>query len=246
MQHISTIGKKLLHHILGLHCISCPDEVTQNQTMCHNCWNDLIFIGKDKCSFCSYPLQREEEDSNICLNCLQEKPHFETVFCNLIYNDKIASIIISFKYADQTYLAKYLAHLITNGLDKKICFQIVCCVPMSSDDVVKRRYNQAALLAQIIYKNIKTETMQFLPDLLLKTRRTKKQNQLTQEQRKTNVKRAFMLNPKYTELSMGPINILLIDDVMTTGSTVNECSWAIKKKWPKANVYIGCCARVLK
>ena len=123
----------------------------------------------------------------------------------MLYDDASKRLILSFKHGDRTHLAKTLAgwmHRAATELWEQTDF--IVPVPLHRWRLYKRRYNQAALLTQTLGKSTQT------------------QGHMNRKERQANVKGAFKINPRCAE-QIKDKNILLIDDVLTTGATLNEC-----------------------
>jgi ComF family protein len=130
------------------------------------------------------------------------------------------------KYQDKTHLAPYLASLLYNvgALFLTDC-NLIIPVPLHKNKLLSRLYNQSALISLYLHKLSK---IPFEPNILIKHKNTKTQTGLTKKQRLSNVKNSFMLNEKFTQIIKDK-NIILVDDVMTTGATINACTKLLLK-----------------
>lgn len=204
------------------------------------CWQQINFASEPCCAKCGVPFEYDLGDGAMCLNCqTKDSAYIRAVFL-FKYNEISKKIIHKFKYYDHTYLAKYLAHLACNHIDQNFpeC-EIIIPVPLHRRRLISRFYNQSALLAKEIAQ---LRHRSFYSTLLAKTKHTAPQASLTRLQRRDNVKRSFCVNQIYCDLVVGK-NILLIDDVMTTGATIEECSKALKEGGAKG-VYVFTLAKV--
>lgn len=211
-------------------CINCNKIINPSSFFCLNCWMSLQFITNPKCQICSYPLEFENLH-DICAKCTKTKPKFDQNISIFRYNHIIKKVIKKLKYQDQQHLAKKLAKILIKNSNLNFQnFDIITCTPTHKKQLFKRKFNPTALLA----KNIchLTKQKNFHPNLLLKAKNTKPQTKLTKKQRQTNLTKAFQINPKLQNLIKGK-SILIIDDVTTTQSTLNELSKTLKKQNPK-------------
>lgn len=157
----------------------------------------------------------------LCGACLNKTPHFKTARAAMLYDDGSRDLILSFKHSDRTHPARTLAswmHRAGEALCKESDYIIP--VPLHSWRLFRRRYNQAALLAQ---KLAEVSRKPFLPNALRRRRATATQGHMNRKERLENVKGAFIVPTHYASL-LTEKTVLLVDDVLTTGATVNECS----------------------
>ncbi len=228
--------KKILAILFPNHCLSCKEIIDDNALFCSICWHKLQFITDPKCRICSYPFEVEllGPSKNLpCANCLKKKPSFDNVITVFYYNEIIKKIITDFKYYDQTFIAKKLAKLMFNKLKSELDnIAFITIVPLHINKLKKRKFNQTALLAKHILKLAKPKKIPLYNDLLFRTKDTKIQARLNEKQRRSNTKNAFVLNKKYQNFVKDKV-ILLIDDVMTTGSTLETCAKVLKKRGAK-------------
>lgn len=177
---------------------------------------------------------------SLCSDCFNKIDLFPNYANNLssaiVYNEKSSQLFLRFKYHDECELAHFFAKLMYNCAPY-FFFEtdIITGVPLHPTRLAFRKYNQATLLARAVLKLLSPKKIFLDPCLLKRTRNTPFQD----KNRDTNVKNAFSC-----DVSLKNKNILLIDDVYASGSTVNECKKALKKTGAN-NIYILTAGRVL-
>lgn len=241
----------IINFIYPPQCYVCKASVLHINSICASCYNNLQEIGTNYCSGCGFSLNNYTVNNNyfinnsnnkLCLSCLHSGKIFNSFWYLYTYNSTIFSIINKFKYKDDTNLHNYLGNLlnlIQNKSNLLSMVDLVVPVPVSFKKLLKRKYNHSALLASYFAK---ANNLQYNALALKKIRHTQDQMKLNGAQRLQNVKGAFAINNKYANIIKNA-NILLIDDVVTTGSTVYECTKVLKKHKAKS-VHILCLARV--
>jgi len=216
----------LINLLFPPQCLNCKARVPDHGTLCLQCWQSVQFISDPMCDACGLPFEYDIGADALCGECLQNHPPYKKARAALTYNEHSSKLITRFKYADQTSLAKiYGDWLASAGKDLLTNTDIIIPVPLHYFRFVHRRYNQSALLAQALAKKT---GIKHLPTALKRERNTKQQTGLTRRQRATNVKNAFSINTRYTAKIKNK-NILLIDDVLTTGATLTQCTKALLK-----------------
>ncbi|MFA5040263.1 MAG: ComF family protein [Bdellovibrionales bacterium] len=221
-------------------CLICDDPVSDTTTLCPACWKKIQFIGTPFCACCGTPFDFPVSEGTLCGACLTEAPHFEAARAAMLYDDASRALILGFKHADRTYAAKALApSMVRAGGDFLERADALLPVPLHRWRLFHRRYNQSALLAQQV--GLLTGKP-VLHDTLRRTRTTVSQGHLKRKERQENVKGAFAVAAKHTHNVKGK-TLVLIDDVLTTGSTVNECARVLLGAGAK-QVYVLTLARV--
>lgn len=215
------------------HCISCEKIISKESLFCSDCWQKLQFISEPKCQICSYPFEVELTISSpLCSKCLMQKPSFDRVITIYRFNQILSKSIGDLKYRDQTFLAKKFARILLPKIKSEIAnCDILCVAPLHIKRLRKRKFNQAALIAREISKE------KFISDLLWRLKDTASQVFLKKNQREKNLKKVFLVNKKYREFVKGK-KIILFDDVMTTGATVENCAKALKKYGAKEVIVV--------
>jgi ComF family protein len=247
MRHkLTTILKNTLNIFFPNHCLYCEKIINREALFCTACWSKLKFITDPKCKICSYPFEIEliGKSANLpCSKCIKDPPHFDKVVTIFRYNEIIKKIISNLKYHDQTFIAKKIAKLLFNKIKPELeNIDYVAIIPLHQNKIKKRKFNQVALISKEIAKH---DPKKYISDLLFRTKETQTQVKLTQQQRQSNIKRAFMVNKKHQDRIMDK-TILLIDDVMTSGATIEACSKALKKRKAKKIIVLTLAKTVLK
>lgn len=222
--------KKLFTNFLNIlypyRCPSCKRIVDSDFVFCLDCWKKLQFIKKPMCNICGDAFQFSIDDKAICAKCLSTKPYYDKALCCFIYNKTISRAILEFKFYHKTFLSKFFAKFLIVTI-KEIINDVdyIIPIPMSLQRLRWRGFNQSLLLVKQIAK---LTNKQIIADLIIKIKHTEAQSKLNHKERKQNLNSAFKTNKKYLEVIKNK-NILIIDDVITTGTTVNNCSKVLKK-----------------
>ncbi|WP_421780056.1 double zinc ribbon domain-containing protein [Kiloniella litopenaei] len=206
-------------------CGNCDCAIWDNAGICPNCWKDLTFISGACCKLCGYPFELSHGDDLVCGECLKSPKKFDQCRAALVYDVFSKDMIIGFKHADKTYLrALFTQWLSLCGQDIINEADFIIPIPLHPRRLLKRRYNQAGLLAQGVAR---LHHKKYTPDLLLRTKNTSSQGQFSMSGRWRNVRNAFVLNSKFKDEIYGK-HIVLIDDVYTTGATLDSCARTLK------------------
>lgn len=228
---------KLINLIFPPKCILCGKVVEEYDTLCHDCWKDIEFIQKPFCSKCSSPLQMEISEDDLCANCLKNPPLYIKSRSAMVYSDETAKIIFKFKFYDKPHIKKFMAKTMVKASQDIIKnVDILIPIPLHKKRLIFRRYNQALILANEIGKLTNKNVVY---NFLVKKKHTIPQAKLKGVERAKNLKDKFCINSKYLKniKNYEALNFAIIDDVMTTGSTVNECVKVLHEVGIK-NVYV--------
>jgi ComF family protein len=214
-------GKNFINLILPPRCAFSGEVVAYPGEISPEAWASLRFIAAPFCGCCGRPFSFEVNGESLCAKCVQDPPEFNASRAPLIYDDYSRSLILKFKHADQMHLVTtFLPWMIRSGEELIRDADILIPVPLHHWRLFKRRYNQAAIIAKALSKAV---NVPWNPFILERSKATVSQGFMTSEQREKNVKNAFRIHPKYMDWIKGK-NVLLIDDVYTTGATVRECA----------------------
>lgn len=241
LSHLKHWGSKGLNLLLPARCLSCGDYASQTNQLCGECWKSLEFITTPFCQRCGHPFVVDQSHL-ICAECLHQPPSFVNGRAAFRYEGLIRDLILKLKHGDATYLAKPLGlWLARSGQELLAKSDIIIPVPLHRWRLFKRRYNQSTLLArELAYSSNRS----LLTNVLIRTRNTASQHGKSRQLREKNVKSVFKVAPRHLTLIKGK-TLLLVDDVWTTGATLNSCIKALKKAGAK-DIYVLTLARVIK
>jgi ComF family protein len=222
---IKKLARKFLGVIFPKTCLIC-NRIINGGNFCLEDWNRIHFLQTTACNICFQPFEFKIDDEMVCGKCLQKPPEYFKALAVFNYDETSKTLITKFKYFDQINLAKYFSELMLKQA-KEILPDIdfIVPIPLHKFRIIIRKYNQSALLAKNIAIFSKKKV---LLDLLVRTKNNKPQANLNQRMRKKNVVGIFKVKEKYYQEIVGK-NILLIDDVITTGATVESCCKVLKK-----------------
>ena len=231
---LKSLLRPVLDFFLPTRCLMCGvftqiPSTTENlsqPSLCSACWQQLSFITEPYCSTCAAPLSFDGEG---CRSCQGKVFEFDSARAALVYNDAAKKLITRFKHSGQTGYARLFAPwmqtLIANHTKQ---YDGIIPVPLHFWRLFKRGYNQAALLAHGISLKQNDDSYMHVPILrnaLKRVRHTPSQGHRSATDRVKNIENALIAN---ASLVTGK-RLLLVDDVMTTGATLNECARVLKE-----------------
>lgn len=219
---LSVFGRQVLNLVLPPRCLACGDLVDEQGRLCAGCWGDIAFLYGRQCRTCGTPLPDVSAEAPICGHCLDEPPVFDRARAALRYDGVARRLVLRFKHGDRLDGTATFARWMTKaGSDIVAAADLVVPVPLHRWRLVQRSYNQSALLALAIGK---AAGKPVLVDGLVKLRATASQQRLDAAERRRNVRaKDFALGPK-GGMAVPGRRVLLIDDVLTTGSTAGACA----------------------
>ncbi len=219
---LKRLGGFLLNTALPPHCLTCDGAVSDQGTLCLDCFRKLNFIADPVCDGCGLPMPFAGLAR--CEAC-EARPHrFAAARAALLYDDGARALVLPFKHADRTELAAPLAaHMARAGAGLLARADILVPVPLHWRRLLSRRYNQAALLARLLAARAGKP---WAPDALRRGRRTAPLGELGAQARRAAVAGAFHVAPRRAGLLAGR-RVLLIDDVLTSGATADACTEAL-------------------
>jgi ComF family protein len=184
----------------------------------------MTFFAPPWCAVCGLPFPHPMGDDAICADCARDRSSWDRARAVLRYDKHSRRLVLALKHADRTHLARALGGWMRRaGAEVLDGADLVLPVPLHWTRLFARRYNQAGLLAHAIRA---AGGPPVAPDWLVRRRRTPSQGRLGAAARARNVRGAFALR---RGRSVKGKRIVLVDDVLTTGATVEECARVLRR-----------------
>jgi ComF family protein len=224
-------GRLLLDFALPPRCPGCGDIVGAVDLFCTPCWGGLQFLGQG-CERCGVPLKPAEEGT--CGACEEAGGPLARSRAALAYGEASRAIAMRLKYGRKIALARTMATYMKRSLADLSQDALLVPVPLHRWRLWQRGFNQAVLIARALGREVD-------PDLLRRTRATPRLKGLNPAERRDTVRGAFALRPG---ADIRCREIILVDDVITTGATAEACARTLRKAGA-AKVELIAFARVL-
>ncbi len=217
----SHLARLALDAVVPPACLLCRETVETPGQLCASCWSSITFIAEPQCVQCGVPFSFETGPETLCAACIADPPEYDAARAAMVYDEAARRLVIAFKHLDRLEGAPSFAEwMIRAGRALLEDDPLLVPVPLHRWRLLTRRYNQAALLAKAIAEK---SGCAWDPLLLRRTKATPSQRGLSAKGRLRNVSGAFALRPdKSAQIEGRPV--VLIDDVLTTGATVNACA----------------------
>ncbi len=237
------LGRRLLDVLFPPLCIACRAPIAAAHNLCAACWRKVGFIERPFCDLCGFPFEFDATLETLCAACQQRAPAFERARGLMRYDDASRDLILALKRADRLDLvppfARWLARV---GQDLIAQADLIVPVPLHRWRLWQRRFNQSALLAQGLGR-LTGKPVDCLA--LVRTRPTPSQGEMPSARaRRRNVQGAFRVAEASAQAIEGRA-ILLVDDVFTTGATLEACARALKRAGAR-QVFVLTLARVVR
>ncbi len=215
--------KSIINWIFSDKCISCSKEIGKSGFFCEECFKNIIFIDFPFCRCCGKILQTSYNTEMLCEICSNHQRIFHSGRSLFVYNEQSKRIIMRIKKEADEHIAKKCVKMLINRYGNIIRnSDLIIPIPSHFSRILKRGFNPATIIAKHISK---LSGMPLNTNALKRIKRTKYQKNKTLMERQENVEGAFRAD---SQIISGK-NILLVDDVMTTGATISECAKTLKE-----------------
>ncbi len=208
-------------------CLLCRQPGQHRLDLCAGCQANLVTMGPC-CGRCAEPLA---QSGSLCGRCHQQLPVFDNVFAPYLYSPPVTRLITAFKFQRQHSAGHALGILLSKAVKEALRSgqlsspDCLIPVPLHPWRQISRGFNQAQILARDISRQLDSgpDRLPVSSQLLQRVRKTQPQPGLKLAERRRNLKGVFKM------IGKPPPQVALVDDVMTSGSTVNECARVLKK-----------------
>lgn len=234
------ILRQILSDILfPVRCPVCDRVLDVGAIICPECVHVLHRVEEPVCMHCGKPLDREERE--YCADCSRrEKSNYEKGVALWVYDQWARSSIARFKYGNRQEYAVYYARELVRAYGEVIATwdaDVLIPVPVHKKRLRQRGYNQAEVLAKELGRKLGIPVV----DYLVRTVKTKAQKELDHKSRQRNLQHAFALAKPYKVLYQFPKCVIIVDDIYTTGSTIEACAGALKAWGIERVYYVSLC-----
>lgn len=219
--------KRVLQFLLPSQCHCCERFLEEGQSgICGECLSKIKWIEPPLCTLCGVPFRSREVESHLCGDCLTRRRYFGKARALGYYEGPLREAIHRWKYEEKHYLTRFFGERLTEGFHRHWqpgTIDLLIPVPLHPRRLRERGFNQALFLVKELSQRTR---IPFGKRLLKKRMSTPPQVSLSGEERERGVKNSFYVSMQ--EKIRGK-SVLLIDDVYTTGATVNECAKVLLK-----------------
>ena len=240
---LKAIGRGTLDFVFPPLCAACRAPVTEAHNLCSRCWGRIAFVSDPVCAVCGFPFEFDPGPDTRCAACEQQLPSFERARSLMRYDEASRDPILALKRADRLDLVPAFARwMFTVGRELVQDADLIVPVPLHRRRLWQRRFNQSAAIATALGR---LSGKPVLCLALIRTRATPSQGDMpSAAARRRNVRGAFRIEPA-RRAGMRGKTILLIDDVFTTGATIEACTRALRRAGA-ARVLVLTLARVVR
>lgn len=212
--------------VLPARCLKTGEMVAGQGGLSGKAWSSIDFFAGPCCEACGLSFDHPVSPGTHCAACEGRPPRFDHARAVFAYDNNSRSLLTDFKYGDRTDFAPVFCRWLNRaGVDLLEQADFLAPVPMHRMRLWQRRFNQAALLVRGLAKTCDAVSA---IDLMERNRITRPQGHLSPIARARNVRGAISVRPKWVKSIVGR-TVLVIDDVFTTGATVEECARVLKK-----------------
>lgn len=220
--------RQALRFVLPVECLTCGNSLSTDPVpfFCRSCWHTVRRLQQPTCASCDQPFVSSAataySPNHRCWHCQERPPSFERAWTLFPYLPPLREAICSFKYQRKYALARPLARLMISALPSGIEVDTIIPVPLHPTRLRSREFNQSLLLADQLSRHLAKPVS---ATQLVRSSATVPQTTLTRQERLRNLRNAFEVRRPQ---DLKEKRILLVDDVFTTGTTLNECAKSLR------------------
>lgn len=203
-------------------CPVCRKVQAYGKKICPACARSLSYVEEPVCFQCGKPISSPEQE--LCFDCRIFPKSFHGGRSVFLYNNRIKPAMMDFKYKNRRILADFFIGELVDRQGEVMSSwgaDMVVPVPVHRNKRKKRGYNQAELLSKVLADRL---NLSHYPNLLIRTQDTLPQKMFSPQARLNNLQKAFRFNQEYKHLCSHNASAILIDDIYTTGATMEACS----------------------
>lgn len=239
-------AKWFMEMMLGRKCVVCNKSLNirtikeiKNDTyvdgLCEKCRKKIKYVTEPKCAKCGRPL--EDEVQEYCMDCTKGKHIYDRGMAVFTYEEGIKESIYRFKYKNHKIYGEFFGDEMAEKYGKwlkNMEIDAIIPVPVHKERMRKRGYNQAELIARRLSNRIDIKMDEYM---LTRMKKTRPQKELGVSQRKKNLEKAFKVCGNIVKYK----KIVLVDDIYTTGSTIDECARVLKEAGVEEVYFLALC-----
>jgi ComF family protein len=237
---LAQVLSPLIDLVFPPRCPLCGTGIAAQTGLCVVCWATLVIPGDPACTLCSRPFAEAMPEGSVCAPCLADPPRHAGIAAATLYNDTSRALVLALKHGNRLGLAPMMAGLMAARLAGVDADWVLVPVPLHRWRLWRRGYNQAAELARELARRTGAR---LCVDALERRKPTPSLGGLGRAARKRVLSGAIALR-KGRAADVRGANVVLVDDVLTSGATTNACV-SVLRRAGASQVTIACFARVL-
>ncbi|WP_374413119.1 double zinc ribbon domain-containing protein [Novosphingobium colocasiae] len=237
---LSSAFEPVIDLVFPPRCPLCGAGVARHGGLCQGCWSGLVIPGTPACATCGRPFGEGIVAEAICAPCMADPPRHDGIAAATLYNETSRKLVLQLKHGRRIALAPLLARLMAARLLPLDETWLIVPVPLHRWRLWRRGYNQSAELARELAR---LTGARLAVDALVRRKPTPTLGGLGAKARRRALSGAIAAHPRRAAMLKGA-QVVLVDDVLTSGATSNACVSALKRAGA-GKVVISCFARVL-